>query len=167
MLKRARCTIYLVQESDTLGKDSELASTLAQGKAVIGYVPAADEHFVDRLLDQMRLSEDVSDQILLLQLLRLFKADAAWSDPIVQRWLSDPSRLDAETNALKAMVQAAIKEHYDRRAAMLRDQHPFGIQVNLATGVANGVLVLRTEEACAEVVRRIVTSTLEFDVEEA
>lgn len=28
MLKRALCTIYMVQESDTLGKDSELAATL-------------------------------------------------------------------------------------------------------------------------------------------
>ena len=34
MLKRASCTIYHVQETDTLGKDSELAATLAQGKAV-------------------------------------------------------------------------------------------------------------------------------------
>src|ERR1022692_1131906 len=39
MLKRARCTVYMVQESDTMGKDSELASTLAQGKPVIAYVP--------------------------------------------------------------------------------------------------------------------------------
>lgn len=38
MLKRARCTVYLVQESDTLGKDSELAATLAQGKPVIAFV---------------------------------------------------------------------------------------------------------------------------------
>ena len=37
MLKRAACTIYLAQESDTLGKDSELASTLAQGKPVIAF----------------------------------------------------------------------------------------------------------------------------------
>jgi hypothetical protein len=29
MLRRAKCTIYLAQETDTLGKDSELASTLA------------------------------------------------------------------------------------------------------------------------------------------
>ena len=29
MLKRAKCTLYLAQELDTLGKDSELASTLA------------------------------------------------------------------------------------------------------------------------------------------
>jgi hypothetical protein len=39
MLKRAKCTLYLAQESETLGKDSELASTLAQGKPVIAYVP--------------------------------------------------------------------------------------------------------------------------------
>lgn len=39
MLKRAKCTIYSVQDTDTLGKDSELASTLAQGKPVIAYVP--------------------------------------------------------------------------------------------------------------------------------
>src|SRR5664280_2056026 len=31
MLKRARLTIYMVQEGETLGKDSELAATLAQG----------------------------------------------------------------------------------------------------------------------------------------
>ncbi len=39
MLRRAACTLYLAQETDTLGKDSELASTLAQGKPVIAYVP--------------------------------------------------------------------------------------------------------------------------------
>ena len=39
MLKKAKCTIYTVQETDTLGKDSELAVTLAQGKPVIAYVP--------------------------------------------------------------------------------------------------------------------------------
>jgi hypothetical protein len=39
MLKRARCTVYSVQDTDTLGKDSELASTLAQGKPVIAYIP--------------------------------------------------------------------------------------------------------------------------------
>lgn len=42
MLKRAKCTIYMVQESDTFGKDSELAATLAQGKPVVAYVPRID-----------------------------------------------------------------------------------------------------------------------------
>jgi len=39
MLKCASCTIYLAQETDTMGKDSELAATLAQSKPVIAYVP--------------------------------------------------------------------------------------------------------------------------------
>ncbi|MCE9561161.1 MAG: hypothetical protein K8U57_03815 [Planctomycetes bacterium] len=42
MLKRAKCTVYSVQDTDTLGKDSELAATLAQGKPVIAYVPSID-----------------------------------------------------------------------------------------------------------------------------
>lgn len=42
MLKRARCTLYMAQESDTFGKDSELAATLAQGKPVIVYIRSAE-----------------------------------------------------------------------------------------------------------------------------
>ena len=42
MLKRASCTIYMAQEIDTMGKDSELAATLAQRKPVIAYVPYID-----------------------------------------------------------------------------------------------------------------------------
>ena len=51
MLKRASCTVYLVQESDTLGKDSELASTLAQGKPVIAYVPSLDVNEYSRKIE--------------------------------------------------------------------------------------------------------------------
>lgn len=43
MLKRAKCTIYMAQEGDTLGKDSELAATLAQGKPVIAFVREIQE----------------------------------------------------------------------------------------------------------------------------
>jgi hypothetical protein len=38
MLRRAKCTIYMAQDGDTLGKDSELAATLAQAKPVIAFV---------------------------------------------------------------------------------------------------------------------------------
>ena len=60
-----------------------------------------------------------------------------------------------------------VRGHYDKRADTLKEVHPLGIQVNLATGVANGVLVVRTVDQCADLVRRIVTGTLEFDLEEA
>ncbi|MDK2980288.1 MAG: hypothetical protein PWQ55_635 [Chloroflexota bacterium] len=39
MLKRCKLAVYMGQEVDTLGKDSELAATLAQKKPVIAYFP--------------------------------------------------------------------------------------------------------------------------------
>jgi predicted TIM-barrel fold metal-dependent hydrolase len=53
MLKRAKCTVYSVQDTDTLGKDSELAATLAQGKPVIAFVPdiSVDERSAELLLE--------------------------------------------------------------------------------------------------------------------
>jgi len=56
MLKRAKCTIYMAQESDTLGKDSELAATLAQGKPVIAYIPRLDEKTCHEEMKQRPLS---------------------------------------------------------------------------------------------------------------
>ena len=41
------------------------------------------------------------------------------------------------------IVAASEARIYDRRAGTLMTSHPLGIQVNLATGVANGVLVVR------------------------
>lgn len=72
MLKRAKCTVYMAQESDTFGKDSELAATLAQGKPVVAYVPSIrsepelrefGEKVTDRSLDyfQRRINFLVSD----------------------------------------------------------------------------------------------------------
>ena len=50
MLNRVRATLYMTQESDTLGKDSELASTLAQGKPCHwGNRTANREHRAERL----------------------------------------------------------------------------------------------------------------------
>ena len=71
-----------------------------------------------------------------------------------------------DISELRKRVHGKIKEHYDRRARTLTESHPLAVQVNLATGVANGVLVVRSPEACAQLVRGIVTRTLEFELEE-
>ena len=59
MLKRAKCTVYSVQDTDTLGKDSELAATLAQGKPVIAYVP--------RITVEDRVGELLADDPVTIQ----------------------------------------------------------------------------------------------------
>jgi len=56
MLKRAKCTIYSIQDTDTLGKDSELAATLAQGKTVIAFIPEINLIKHVKELDEQPLS---------------------------------------------------------------------------------------------------------------
>jgi hypothetical protein len=167
MLKRAMCTLYLAQESDTLGKDSELASTLAQGKPVIAYIPRLTEsripEYVESLIRMVaRGSAGRREGELVLHQLRVFSPGAAWTDKEVMSWLVDPSRVDIAS--AKRKLGKAIREHYDKRADTLKHDHPLGLQVNLETGVANGVLVARSTEQCAELIRRILTRTMEFRI---
>jgi hypothetical protein len=192
MLKRASCTLYLVQESDTLGKDSELASTLAQGKPVIAFVPDLD-------------AENYAKKIRSLPLeffkirFRVLEAEGVFDETDLKTKLSgaDPDFVDtvnsflneiktfAETNPLtlwearqlefkKAalsfhrvckILAIAEKYNFDKRATILKNVHPLSLQVHLESGVANGVLVVRTLEQCAEVLHNLLTNSLSFTIE--
>src|SRR5262249_34892876 len=150
---------YLAQETDTLGKDSELASTLAQGKSVIAFVPAVEAGYAKQLVEELKQAyPDRHPVDLMLEQLQIFDPTAAWMDASGRRWLDD--RVAAPEADVEARLQSAIQKHYDSRYKLLRESHPLGIQVNLASGVANGVLVVRTVDACAKLVRCIVTRTL-------
>jgi hypothetical protein len=163
MLKRAKCTVYLAQESDTLGKDSELASTLAQGKPVIAYVPSPTAEEVKESVDCLSLLYSRSRESIIIERLQALSPNLAWTDPQVRHWLDAPNEVNYEL-AL-ALLERTAREHYEKRAETLRESHPLGIQVNLDTGVANGVLVVRTVEDCAELIYRIVTRNLQFRIE--
>lgn len=189
MLKRARCTVYSVQDTDTLGKDSELASTLAQGKPVIAYVPNlnveertaqltaedpvtilerlrfvlyADEQLASRLSnEEYRLLDEIQDELEAFATARI--------------WLSLPdtaaveelkTRLGDNLAAFCRIIARSEKAVYDKRADTLRESHPLAIQVNLDTGVANGVLVVRSIPDCAALLRQILLGAMEFEVEE-
>ena len=97
MLRRASVTIYAAGARDTLGKDSELAATLAQGKAVIVYVPNGEQH--------------------------------------------------------------------DKRAQNFREDHPLGLQIAVETGVAHGIIVVRTPEQCATMLRKVILRERTFTIE--
>ena len=188
MLKRAKCTVYSVQDTDTLGKDSELAATLAQGKPVIAYIPKVDVstrsdqlvredpstiqerlRFVLYADDQFAQSISVDDY----EFVRGFRAIEQFETDRIWRTVPDPEAVEsflAENGAYIArlcqIIAASEARIYDRRANTLIKTHPLGIQVNLATGVANGVLVVRTIPQCAELIRRVVTNDLELDLTE-
>lgn len=107
MLQRAKVTIYNAGAEDTLGKDSELAATLAQGKAVIVYVPSHQK--------------------------------------IVK--LRDGREVDL-----------------DKRAAQFKVGHPLGLQINIRTGVAHGIIVVRSPEQCARMLRKVMLHERTFTI---
>lgn len=164
MLRRAKCTLYLAQEMDTLGKDSELASTLAQGKPVIAYVPRVELdgelEYVDKLLAMAARADNTSEITQVLRQLRIYAPAMAWEDKEVQSWIGDPAK--ANVDAAKKKLATAIREHYDKRSNTLKESHPLGLQVNLETGVANGVLVARTPDECSTLIHRVLTNSLSF-----
>jgi hypothetical protein len=188
MLKRAKCTVYSIQDTDTFGKDSELAVTLAQGKPVIAYAPDppeetrvaelmrerpsalvdrlnflvdVDKGFRNRFSNQLGFIEDFAEE------LNGFEERMLW------RSVYDPTAAEAFRNENGSNLERfcnvlakAEKELYGKRAATLEDFHPLGLQVDLDSGVANGVLVVRSAAKCAELLYRILTNTMEFSIED-
>jgi len=55
-------------------------------------------------------------------------------------------------------------EKLDRRANIFKEFHPLGLQIGLYDGVARGVIVVRSPEECVEIIRRIITNSLEVDI---
>jgi hypothetical protein len=167
MLKRAKCTLYLAQESDTLGKDSELASTLAQGKPVIAFVPSVENEaaYVEALIQTIaRVQSGKSESEIVRDQLGVFAPKLAWEDPSIRAWLDSGENAPSLAD-IKLVLGRQIRSHYDKRARALKEQHPLGIQINLVDGVANGVLVVRTIEDCANLIYRVLTHRLQFQLE--
>lgn len=189
MLKRARCTVYAVQDTDTLGKDSELASTLAQGKPVIAYIPDLDVEgrtkqlvaedpetilerwrfvlYADEQIGQI-LNNDQFEAIAQVEnAFKEFSDQTTWSslrDEDAISWFTEKTGPNLTTFC--RLIAEAEKNVYDRRARTLKESHPLALQVNLATGVANGVLVVRTIPECAELLRRVLLGEMEFELKE-
>lgn len=178
MLKRARATIYMAQETDTFGKDSELATTLAQGKPVIVFVPEinVDEYaklvslrplaYLQRRLPQL-LADERIPSVSVAEVLEFLKK-AAGFDPFFQiigeeeTIFLQEKKLDKEKFKMCEVLAKAEKELFDSRARSLQKSHPLAIQVQLETGVANGVLVVRSVDLCAELLEKLLTNACEY-----
>jgi hypothetical protein len=173
MLKRAKCTIYMIQESDTLGKASEMASTLAQGKTVIAYVPCVKEENKNehkqwiKEYSERPIFEDFGQDDILRSLAETYCVDSLISDTQpgdheFRNWYFKETNMEID-KIIENIVSCAEKV-WNKRAKTLMEDHPLGIQVNLETGVANGVLVVRNPDDCAELVRRVMLNEMNFDI---
>jgi hypothetical protein len=52
----------------------------------------------------------------------------------------------------------------DRRANAFRSTHPLGLQIDHETGVAHGIIVVRTPDQCAEVLEAVLLNKLKLSV---
>ncbi|MDQ2912538.1 MAG: hypothetical protein M3T56_04700 [Chloroflexota bacterium] len=179
MLYRAKATIYMVQETDTLGKDSELAATLAWGKPVIAYVPTHTVAELRSELSRSRLRRTFTRMLMLLAENRLSpnSEGAKTGLRLLRRyqpvfWL-DKGEEDQfrrrHAKALKKVYDAVARAEIDSlngRAGNLAETHPLGLQLRQASGVACGILLARTPARCAELLRQLFTNTLELRIDE-
>jgi len=160
MLKRAKCCIYCVQETDTLGKDSELATMLAQGKPVIAWVPEVKDldTYADELIaDSKRENPQNSLQVLKDYLAGVFPDRILANLELVR---------SGSEHAIARRIAEFSKARFEERAHQLLESHPLAMQVDLKTGVAHGVIVVRTEEECAGILCKLLHRELEFELEE-
>lgn len=162
MLRKAQCTVYFVQENDSLGKDSELASTLAQGKPVIAYVPYVDDTFVDNLINEIQSFTDQPKETIVFEKLKEINPKLAWENESVINWIKTPNKINCVE--AKKLLKEQLQKHYDSRYEILTKNHPLGMQVNLSNGVANGVLVVRSLEDCSRLLTKVLKNTLEYDL---
>jgi hypothetical protein len=170
-----------VQDTDTLGKDSELAATLAQGKPVIAYAPEIDVSVRSKQLSKRR-PIDLKQRLQWIIYEGALIADPAFIDRFLKKidlfedkmlWESvtddvELNRFQAESAAdldrFCTIIATSEKQIYDKRFRTLQTSHPLAVQVNLDTGVANGVLVVRDIQTCADLLWRILTNALEFKI---
>lgn len=180
MLRRARCTLYMAQEFDTLGKDSELAATLAMGRTVIAYVPLLSEQVLESTYAKAPLALVMKQVLTLLadgkfQLEEIPIAFAALAKlvgytPTFDLVGGDEAAFRRDNAAfLDPFYPVLAKAHWrflDSRAATLKAAHPLALQLQLETGIANGVLVARSPEQCVELLYAALTGDLQFTIRE-
>jgi hypothetical protein len=190
MLRRSFCTIYLAQESDTMGKDSELAATLAQGKPVVAYVPKlepisyskkiatyplgyfrkrlgvleAEESIDKQTVDKLREFDNNFEETIDSFLSKVYEYRSRQK---FQLWTekNDEFKKDCkEFPKICRILAIAESDNFENRATLFRERHPLAMQVNLHTGVANGVLVVRNSKECTELLMRLLTNRANFDI---
>lgn len=179
MINRAKATIYMVQETDTLGKDSELASTLAYGKPVIAYVPTYNAATLTKELERAPLRRTFSRMFMLLAdgTLPVISTVAATGMRLATGFRPTfvldiaeerefRARHRAELDTLYEAVALAEINSLNRRADSLIGSHPLALQLRHANGVACGVLVARTPAECARLLAQVVTNDLKLQIDE-
>jgi transcriptional regulator with XRE-family HTH domain len=86
-------------------------------------------------------------------------------DKLIKQKISPEANLDADirTALTKALIARALR--FERRAKIFREVHPLALQVILSTGVLNGILVVRSADSCARLLKNLIENRLDLDLD--
>ncbi|MCK4643681.1 hypothetical protein KAU32_08590 [bacterium] len=204
MLKRADIILYMAQETDTFGKDSELSTALVLGKPAIVYIPEISDiarnakriaaqpmEYVDQLFllfqGHKTFNEESFEKLYRRELSKWdrgkkhcklrnpdeairrywnFRAKYRKTNPL-QTWLAHEQRTISKKKEYLGyciMLSCAQKKFYDNRAAVLLEFHPLSMQIDIRSGVANGVFVVRKASECAELIKRTLLNDNKYNI---
>jgi transcriptional regulator with XRE-family HTH domain len=82
---------------------------------------------------------------------------------------------DMKVHGAKAIIPSELREdflkmlvsttsNFEKRAKVFREQHPLALQVILQSGVLNGMLVVRSVESCALLLRALILNDLDLEL---
>lgn len=86
-----------------------------------------------------------------------------WLDQVVREGVDCPPPEEITDDFRRILVAAAL--NFERRARLFREIHPLALQVILNTGVLNGILVVRSVDSCATLLRRLIRNDLDLELE--
>jgi hypothetical protein len=84
-----------------------------------------------------------------------------WLDHIIDNREEIPIPAEIKDDVVGILVATALQ--FERRAKLFREIHPLALQVILSSGVLNGILVVRSVEQCARILRALLENTLDLD----
>lgn len=85
-----------------------------------------------------------------------------WLDAVVKTGaLTEPPEA-IKDKLVSILVATALR--FERRARMFREIHPLALQVILSSGVLNGIVVARSVESCAGLIRALIRNELDLDL---
>ena len=84
-----------------------------------------------------------------------------WFDNTVKNIKTD---LSEEYRSILKDILVGTAIRFEKRAKIFREVHPLALQVILSTGVLNGILVVRSVESCAILVRDLIQNQLNLEL---
>ncbi len=83
-----------------------------------------------------------------------------WLDSVIKEQKDIPIDPDLRDDVIGILVANAV--NFEKRSATFRKYHPLALQVILSSGVLNGMIVVRSIESCAQILKALMKNELEL-----